>query len=217
MTKVTTGISLALLLLTIPTSMVIAVIASQNEAFAQNNESSSSSLYNVIKDIVVPLVTFVGGLVGGYFLNARTSWKSRAFDDANAKWQAYNRVIFDIRYMLHNPRFLHGTETEDEFRETVRDVKQIMIDYLQDRKEEYIKFRHDVPKAAAQDCEKRKEFAENGKKFLNSLIEVHNQEVVPNFNRLSKTKNKISEETKETGKLECVTNSSTGDIALEWK
>ena len=126
---------------------VYIVIAGQNEVFAQNNQSSPSSFYDVIKDIVVPLVTFGGGLVGGYYLNARASRKSKALDDIDAKRESYHKIIFDIDYMLHNPRFLHGTETEDEFRETMHEVELKMIDYLP-RKEEYVQLRHDVPKAS---------------------------------------------------------------------
>ena len=70
---------------------------------------------------------------------------------------------------------------------------------------------------ASQDCDKRKEFAEKGRSFLNSLIEEYNSEILPTFNRASKTKDNKSKILKETKNLECVKDPSTRVITLEWK
>jgi hypothetical protein len=194
---------------------VYILIAGHNVVFAQNNQSSSSSYYDVIKDIVVPFATFGGGLVGGYYLNARANRNSKEHEDIDAKRKAYKNVIYFVGRMIDNPRFLHGTEMPEEFRKTLRKVEVKMIDHLrQDQQLEYNKFKDEVPNAATQDCEKRKEFAMKGKEFLNSLIEDYNL-VVQEYNRV-KGKNKEPERQKETRNLSCVQDPDTRDIVLKW-
>jgi hypothetical protein len=177
-------------------------VMDQNDVLAQGNNSASPTR-DLIVDIIIPLLTGLGGagigVFGGYRLSNRSQFKFNKIEQLFKSSEVYLDIIRNIDTMLNNPEFLNTVEDPQKIYDTIKEIgdekKQLI-----DRSEfmEYMKWRQNVKGLTTQDVNYHKVFGEKGQSFRNSLVRRYNL-IINEYNKL--TNEKKSPEPEDNRKL----------------